>query len=80
MLKLTVCPTCGSRKLRRIRGTVSGSVQGRRYAVEGVSYYACPECDERIYDRKAMAEIAEARDGCRGDSGRRRKGASDVSR
>ncbi len=80
MLKLTICPTCGSGRVRRVRGTVSGKVRGRRYRAEGVSFYACPDCSERIYDREAMGAIAAARAGRRGDPGPRTKGDAAVSR
>lgn len=56
-LKLSVCPTCGEKNLKKVRRTVSGTRQGKRYSVPGVQFYVCPDCGERIYDPVAMRQI-----------------------
>jgi YgiT-type zinc finger domain-containing protein len=58
-LKLSVCPTCGKKNLKRVRKTVSGTRQGKRYSVPGVEFYECPDCGEQIYDPTAMRQIEQ---------------------
>jgi len=57
-IKLTVCPTCGS-KLKKVRKTVNGIRQGKRYSVPAVEFHECPECGERVYDPTAMRQIEQ---------------------
>ena len=56
-IKLTVCPNCYSKKLKKVRRTVSGTRLGKPYSVPGVEFFECPDCDERIYDPTAMRQI-----------------------
>ena len=58
-IKLTVCPNCYSKNLKKVRRTVSGTRQGKRYSVPGVEFYECPDCDERIYDPTAIQQIEQ---------------------
>ena len=58
-IKLSVCPSCSSRKLKKVRKTVSGTRQGKRYSVPAVEFYECPDCGERIYDPTAMRQIEQ---------------------
>ena len=55
--KITTCPSCGSSKIKKIRGNWAGDYKGKRYAVPDLEYYACPTCREKVYDRNAMREI-----------------------
>jgi YgiT-type zinc finger domain-containing protein len=57
MLKITACPSCGSRKIRKICRDWTGSFKGKRYTVPNLCYYECPECGEKVYDRDAMRDI-----------------------
>ena len=56
-IKLSVCPNCCSEKLKKVRKTVSGTRQGKRYSVPAVEFHECPDCGERIYDPTAMRQI-----------------------
>jgi YgiT-type zinc finger domain-containing protein len=56
-LKLSVCPSCGSRNLKKVRKTVTGTRQGKRYSAPAVEFYECSDCDERIYDPVAIRRI-----------------------
>jgi YgiT-type zinc finger domain-containing protein len=60
MLKITRCPSCGSNKIKQVRRTWTGTVQGQTYTVPNLRFYECPACRERVYDREAMRQI-EAR-------------------
>jgi YgiT-type zinc finger domain-containing protein len=71
-IKLTVCPNCYSKNLKKVRRTVSGTRQGKRYSVSGVEFYECPDCGEQIYDPAAMRQIEQrSRIGVRNKSEKR---------
>jgi len=57
MLKITTCPTCGSRKIRKVCREWAGSYKGKPYTVRSLKYYECPNCGEKVYDREAMRAI-----------------------
>ena len=57
MNKITKCPSCGSTNIKHVRRNWSGEYKGRRYMVENLEFYECPDCRERIYDRDAMRAI-----------------------
>ncbi len=58
-LKITICPSCGSTEIKKVRRNWSGSFQGRSYTVPSLEFYECPACGERVYDRQAMGKIQE---------------------
>ncbi len=60
MIRITICPTCGSDKIKKVRRKWTGKVQGKTYTVPDLEYYECPHCGEKVYDREAMRKI-EAR-------------------
>jgi YgiT-type zinc finger domain-containing protein len=57
MLKITVCPTCGSKRIKRVVKTIKGVRAGRAYSVPGVSVEECPDCGEILFDHAAMEKI-----------------------
>ncbi len=57
MLKITKCPTCGSKKIRLVRRNWKGMFEGEDYTVPNLSFHECPDCGEEIYDREAMRKI-----------------------
>lgn len=58
-LKLTVCPNCGNKNLKKVRKTVTGTRQGKRYSAPSVEFYECPDCGERVYDPAAVQQIEQ---------------------
>ena len=56
-MDIKICPSCGSEKLKRIRGDLKREFEGESYSVTGVEYYQCPDCGERVYDRDAVRRI-----------------------
>ncbi len=56
-MKIYHCPTCGSDKIKKVRGAVSREFEGEFYTVPDVTYYACPECGERVYDGDAVDKM-----------------------
>jgi len=57
--RITVCPSCGSPKIKKVRRTWSGKFQGQSYTVPLLEFYECPVCGEKIYDRQAMRKIED---------------------
>lgn len=56
-IKITVCPSCGSSKIKTVRRDWTASFKGKQYTVPNLRYCECPECGETVYDREAMREI-----------------------
>ena len=59
-LVVTACPTCGSSAIQKVRGPWTGSYQGQAYTVPELEYYACPNCQERVYPPEAMRLLQQA--------------------
>ena len=59
MLRITVCPSCGGTKIKKVRRNASGEFEGRQYTVPSLKFYECPDCGEKVYDRDAMQRIEE---------------------
>jgi predicted RNA-binding Zn-ribbon protein involved in translation (DUF1610 family) len=53
------CPTCGSKKIRKVKKNWTGEVHGKKYDVPSLEYYECPVCHEKVYEREAMGRIQE---------------------
>ena len=57
LVKITICPTCGSKRIKLLRRNWTRSFQGKSYTVPDLEYYECPDCGEKLYDREAMRKI-----------------------
>jgi YgiT-type zinc finger domain-containing protein len=57
MLKISSCPTCGSRRIRTVRRNVTCTSRGRKYTVPELEFLECPDCGEKVYSREAIREI-----------------------
>jgi len=80
MLKITVCPSCGSEKIKSVRRDWTGTYNDKAYVVAKLAFYECPRCGEKVYDREAMRRIEAQSPAFRNGSGGRpaltqRKGA-----
>jgi YgiT-type zinc finger domain-containing protein len=58
-LKITECPTCGSKRIRRMRRNFHGAYKGQAYVVPNLEFEQCPDCGERLFDHDAMQKIEE---------------------
>jgi len=58
-LKIKTCPTCGSGEIKKVKKDWKGEYRGKKYSVPSLSFYECPDCGERVYDRDAMHRIEE---------------------
>jgi YgiT-type zinc finger domain-containing protein len=57
MTSITLCPSCSSKKIRKLKENWKGEFQGQHYTVPELEFYACPNCGEKIYDRYAIRKI-----------------------
>jgi YgiT-type zinc finger domain-containing protein len=57
IISISVCPSCGSRRIAKVRRSVTRSYKGRRYVVPDLEFHECPVCGERLYGPEAMRRI-----------------------
>jgi len=57
MIKITFCPTCGSKKIKKVRRNLTRNFLGQTYVVPDLEFHECPDCGERLYDAQAMRKI-----------------------
>jgi len=57
MMKITICPTCGSNKIRLVRRDWTGNYKGEPYIVPDLEFHECPDCGERMFGKEAMEKI-----------------------
>lgn len=57
MTLLTICPTCGSDKVKKVRRKWTSKFHGQTYSVPKLAFHECPACGEKVYDLKAMRKI-----------------------
>ena len=57
MIEITICPTCGSNKIKKVRRNLIGQFQDQTYKVPALQFHECPDFGEKIYDRQAMRKI-----------------------
>jgi len=57
MLKITTCPTCGSKRIKKLKRDWTDEFQGKTFTVPTLEFHECPDCGERLYDAQAMRKI-----------------------
>jgi len=57
MIKITTCPTCGSKRIKKVKRDLACDFNTHTYVVPALEFYECPDCGERVYDREAMRKI-----------------------
>ena len=71
-LEIKSCPTCESRRIRRVQRDYHGAFQGKRYVVPALEFWECPVCGELVLDRDAMRRIEAASPAYRARRGTRK--------
>jgi YgiT-type zinc finger domain-containing protein len=74
MVNIKTCPTCGSRRVRRVREDAKLTIRGRRVVVPDVEFIRCDACGEQLFDHEANQKIDAVVFGPR-RHGQRRKSA-----
>ncbi|MEX0804536.1 MAG: YgiT-type zinc finger protein, partial [Candidatus Binatia bacterium] len=57
MLKIAICLSCGSDKIKKVRRNWAGCFKGKKYTVPHLRYYECQDCGEKVYDRDTMRDF-----------------------
>ena len=57
MITITICPSCGSNKVKRVRRDWRDDFQGQTYLVPDLEFHECSVCGEELYDAQAMRKI-----------------------
>jgi YgiT-type zinc finger domain-containing protein len=50
------CPTCGSDQIKQVCRDWTGAYHGQAYVVPALTFYECPVCGERVFEREALAK------------------------
>ena len=59
-LNITQCPTCGSEQIKQVCRDLTGAYRGQTYVVPALTFYECPVCGERVFEREALGKIQAA--------------------
>lgn len=54
---ITHCPTCGSDQITQVCRDWTSIYQDQSYVVPALTFYECPVCGERVFERDAVAKI-----------------------
>jgi YgiT-type zinc finger domain-containing protein len=57
MIDIKTCPTCGSKRIRKVKRTVTRTSRGRQFTVPQLTFHECPVCGEQVYSPEAMDKI-----------------------
>jgi len=57
MIEITFCPTCGSKKIRKVKRDFTETIKGQTYTVPDLEFHECPDCEEMLFDAAAMRKI-----------------------
>jgi endogenous inhibitor of DNA gyrase (YacG/DUF329 family) len=58
-LKIVACPTCGSERIKLVCRAWKGKTGNISFSIPSLSYYECPECNEKVYPKEAMRKIED---------------------
>jgi YgiT-type zinc finger domain-containing protein len=52
MLKISTCPTCGSKRIKKFKRDWTDEFQGKTYTVPTLEFHECPDCGESFMTRR----------------------------
>lgn len=56
-MKISICPSCGGKKIKKVQRDWIGKFEGKNYTVPDLEFHECSDCGEMIYEREAMRRI-----------------------
>ena len=60
-LIVKTCPTCGSKRIRRVKRDIKSTRGGEPYVAHHIEIEECPNCGERLFSPEALDQIAARR-------------------
>jgi YgiT-type zinc finger domain-containing protein len=60
-VRITTCPTCGSKEIRRVTRDLARNILGKPYIARRLTFEECPHCGERLFDHATMQKMEAAR-------------------
>ncbi len=57
MIEHKTCPTCGSKRIHRVKRSLSLTSRGKPFTVPAVIFHECPNCGEQVFGPEAMDKI-----------------------
>ncbi len=57
-ITIKACPTCGSRRIRRIKRDIQSKRGGQPFIARNIDIEECPVCGERLFSPEALDQIA----------------------
>ena len=57
MVTITICPSCGSKRIHKVQREWTAESNGQPYTVPSLEFHQGPVCGEKVYDRQAMRKI-----------------------
>jgi len=57
LIRIKICPTCGSDKIQRAVRNVTRKHKGQTYMIPALEFHECPICGAKVYDSAAMRKI-----------------------
>lgn len=59
---VTTCPSCGSKRIRRVRRDVESRRHDEVFVARGIEVEECPDCGEQLFSPEALDVIAVQRE------------------
>jgi hypothetical protein len=59
-MRLGMCPSCGSRRIKNVQRDWVGESNGRTYIVHRLRFSECPDWGERVYGLDVIRRIEAA--------------------
>ena len=56
---LKKCPLCDSMNVKKVTKTVERMIRGELLRIPSVTYWACPNCDEKIFPPQATEKMRD---------------------
>lgn len=68
---ITTCPTCGSKRIRKVTRDVTFRRRGQTVTIKGVEVEECPDCGERLFGPGSFDSIDEQMRAAKGKAKRK---------
>ena len=49
-MRLSTCPTCASRRIKKVKGSLEVHIKSKSVVVPNIEYHQCEKCGETLTD------------------------------